>query len=76
MRVVSILFTGIILIVSGIVGPVAFGNPRLSTVTAESVRVRSIVRNTRSGGGGFFFVGSGRGGSSRYSSGGGFSSGK
>lgn len=79
MRIASILFTGIVLLGAGLMGPAACRAPKLSNVTAESVRVRSVVKkSTRRGGGGFFVTGGSgsRSGSSRYSSGGGFSSGK
>lgn len=79
MRITSMLFTGIVLLGAGLMGPAACRAPKLSSVTAESVRVRSIVKKPqRRSGGGFFVTGGSRSrsGSSRYSSGGGFSSGK
>ncbi|MCA9566479.1 MAG: hypothetical protein KC656_01510 [Myxococcales bacterium] len=82
MRIASFLLTGILLLLGGIIGPTACHAPRLSQVTAQSVRVRSVVQkssSSRGGGGRFIFSGGSSGrssSSSRYSSGGGFSSGK
>lgn len=77
MRILYAFIAGGSLLSAGLVGPAVFGAPELSSVTAESVRVRSVVRRSSSTRG--VYVGSGRSSrssSSRYSSGGGFSFGK
>lgn len=79
MRIVYAFLAGGMLLFGGLIGPAAFSAPDLSSVQAESVRIRSVVRRTSSGPRGVYIGGGSsrsRSSSSRYSSGGGFSFGK